>query len=606
MVINNFSMFPSIPQAAGAYITGLLRSKNIPVKQMDVGLELWRYFLSAEYLSNRNFKPEIFTKYPCPYCPEVDLKKFNEIQNFVVQNIDDAKEILRNKKSFYNLEKFHFAFETISLAESLIFYEYGTLLSNRFIFWPKIGMDIKSVADIYMLSDNCELNPFIQAMEKEIIPKILQESPSLVMMDFMFPWEIIQILTLNKLIKKHCPNTHINFPGHGFDEVSFSRLKSKLEKDQRFFFGYDSMFLYRNDDGLCRLNTDQSGLELNQIEDLAYIENDSINLTKHIESQPYTKGVLPDYSDIPLKEYYIPELVLMDKTSSRCFWGKCNYCSINASLHTRYEFTFDYILRKFQHYKESYGCTHIFLLDEACTPEFASKLSAKLMEKKSDIIWSLRTRVDNKYDHALLSRMYNAGCRELWIGLEAVDKDILKLMNKTDDSENYSTTAAEMLNLCSEIGIGIHFCLIVGFPSETKEQRNKVIEFFNQNKKALSKMPLFATFNTFCLMLDSHMYKCPEEFGITEIINNQDDYNMVEVPYKTKFNDDTRSIHIKNELEKFKEDLLKVIVTDSSLYLSWFNISDSPYELLLKEFYAKQKLNPFQGGKIDPKTRTDK
>lgn len=601
LVINSFSMFPTFPQPSGPYISGLLKANNVSVKQLDIGVELWDYILSQEYLSNIKYSPEVLHKFPCDLCPKLSLKEFKETQLSLLDNILIAKDILRNKELFFDFSKLNFAFDTIFQAQTLIYHQYGTLLTNHLTYWPYMGFDVKSLKHIYDLSMDRSLNPFIQLFESKIIPKILEINPSLIMIEFMFPWEIVQVLTLNILIKQHLPNVHINFPGIGFDEVAFSRIKENLIRNSKFFFGYDSIFLRKNEHGLIKLNKSHLTNDWQNISDLTYACNNEVVINDYdirqapqsAQIEDYYLNFFPDYTGLPLKKYFAPYLVIIDKTSSRCFWGKCNYCSINSNFAIRQEFSLDYITEKFKYYKEQYNSRHLFLLDEACTPEFASKLADKLIQSDINIIWSIRTRIDPKFDHTLLEKMYNAGCRELWIGLESVDSNILTMMNKTSDPANYSITAAKILNFCSDIGIGIHFCFILGFPSETKEQREKLISFFENNITALKKMPFFATFNTFCLMPQSTMYNQPHDFGITEVTNNIEEYNMTDVPYKTRFNDDTRSSKIKYDLEQFRKELLKVLVYKESLYLSWFNVADSAYELLLKEHYAKIKKNPF-------------
>jgi hypothetical protein len=148
--------------------------------------------------------------------------------------------------------------------------------------------------------------------------------------------------------------------------------------------------------------------------------------------------------------------------------------------------------------------------------------------------------------------------------------------------------------MCSDIGIGMHFCLLLGFPSEKEHQREELIKFFKDNETSLMKMPFFATFNNFSLMPKSFIYENPGKFGIKKIKENSEDYNMCDVPYKTIFEDDTRSDQIKHILDVFKLKLMKIFAEDEGLYFSWFNIADSAYELLLNDYCSKTKINPFK------------
>jgi hypothetical protein len=222
-------------------------------------------------------------------------------------------------------------------------------------------------------------------------------------------------------------------------------------------------------------------------------------------------------------------------------------------------------------------------------------LHSPVRENNLNIIWSIRTRVDKGYSREVLEELYQYGLRELWIGLETTSARILKLMNKTNYPEEYAEVAAKILKYCNEIGIGIHYCTILGFPSETDEEREELVKFFKKNKPSLSRMPFFMTFNTYGLIYNSKIYNKPEEFGITEICNDVDRFNMESIPYKTKWGDETSSQQNRDKIDAYFNRILDTVVQDKLLPLAWFTISDSPYELLLKKYYSSNgKSNPFQ------------
>lgn len=591
LILNNFSFFPSQPPLNTSYIVGLLRAKGFKTRQIDLSVELWDHFLSSEFLKKRELKIIDSSDSSCPFCPSITADEFDSLKGNVVQKIEEAKKALRDEKQFFDFDKLNWAIQTIFQAQQIIYYHYGVFLSGKTIYWPNIGTEITSLKDIHVLSEDKDRNPFIEAFEEKILPMIKQASPGLIGVDIVFPWEVIQAVSFNKIIKKNLPETHINFLGYGFDEFCFARIEKKLRINQKNFLGFDSLFLVRDDKALCELVSlkDRSLNELKKIDNLAYIKEEGVEINGPGEEGQIDFNIVPDYSDLTLNKYFAPSLVFIEKMSNKCFWSKCNFCSINAHKHRRQEADIQTFIDRLVWYKNQYGCDHIFMIDESVPPSLAIRFSEGLLERKVDIIWSLRTRIDKGFNYAILKKMHSAGCRELWIGLETISPRLLKLMNKTDAPEEYSKLAAELMRNCSEIGIGLHFCLIFNFPTETSEDRNALLKFFNDNSAYIKRQPFFVTFNTFCLMPGSVMSNNPEKFNISEIIDDENYFEMTSLPYITIPNDNPGD---QNNIDGSVEGLTEVFVKDKSLRWLWFFASDSSYELLLKEHFRDS--NPFR------------
>ena len=55
--------------------------------------------------------------------------------------------------------------------------------------------------------------------------------------------------------------------------------------------------------------------------------------------------------------------------------------------------------------------------------------SLRGIKRKLDLEWSCRARIDSLNDETL-SKMAKAGCRQIYVGIEAADDEILRLMKK--------------------------------------------------------------------------------------------------------------------------------------------------------------------------------
>lgn len=595
LIISSFSFFPTYLPYSSSYLTGLLRENDIEATQLDMNACLWDFFLSTDFLSRLSYSELVFTEgLPCPFCPSMTSEEFALIKEDVIQTIDEAKVVLKDPKRFYVFSEFKWAMDVVQKARKLIYGSYGVFFEGHMVFWKDTGLLPDSISKIYDLANNHANNPFVNAINERIFPIISEIDPGLIMMDVVWPWDIVGVLTFNRMIKERNMKIHLNFPGQGFDEFSFLRFKERLKNSEELFFGFDSVFVTRNDEQLPQFIEKIETGDFSDIRSLAYMKGGNVLINEPMVQGGIIESVTPDYSDLKLDLYFTPSPVIVEYLSSKCFWAKCYFCAINTTKKKRQVFDTQHLIRKIIKNQTDIGCNHVWFLDEACTPEEALNMANELIRENVKIYWSIRTRIDKNYTYETLKRLHESGCRELWIGLEHISPRLLKIMNKTEAPDDYTEIASSIIRHCSELGIGIHFCLIIGFPSETTHDRQALIDFFKDHRAYFNKIPLFLTFNKFMLVPGSYMHKNGELFGITEISENPDEYAMDTVKYKTKWNDQTSSTHMDGILDETIYSLLGTVVrNEMSDMILWFNVSDSAYEILVKSHYSSMKRNPF-------------
>lgn len=583
VILNTFTSFATFPMFNPAYLKGLLLRAGIENKHIDVNQITWNILLNEDFLNSLSFNKEIVETSPFPYSILNTASEFSTSKQKVLRRINKAKQILQSS-SATNIRLLNWAQHVIFRALNLIYCHYGTFFMTNIPFWANIGFEYNDISHIYSLAEDRAHNPLIQIFELEIVPRIKQEAPDVILVDVMFPWDIIPALTLNILIKKHLPSCHINYSGLGFDEFSFSRITHKM-KNPQFFFNFDSVFVYRNDGGIIELiKRIADNRKTDDIENLYTPKSFGPISTGKL----FDESVIPNYDDIEWDKYFFPERIVVDRLSYRCFWAKCNFCSINSNKRTRQASHVDTQVNKIKTLHQKYQISNFWFLDEACPPEFAVEFADKIA--KENITWSLRTRLDKKLNNENLARLSSAGLRELWIGLEHVDEEILSRMNKSDFNSDYASVAADVINNATKNNIGLHFCHILGFPSENDKNREKISEFYTAHKEGISRKPFFTTFNVFGLMLDSPMYEKPDQFGIIETHDDDTKFNMIQVPYKTIYDDDTSNPLVINNLFQWIGLYTSILVNQESLIPLWMSIADTPFEFLLKKYYNH---NPF-------------
>ncbi len=93
-----------------------------------------------------------------------------------------------------------------------------------------------------------------------------------------------------------------------------------------------------------------------------------------------------------------------------------------------------------------------------------------------DIEWWCETRIDC-LDFELLTLMKSSGCKGINVGIETADEQLMTKSTKT--GVNLSKIMATSQQ-CKEIGLKLHFLLMVGFPGETKESHLKTLQLIDK------------------------------------------------------------------------------------------------------------------------------
>lgn len=585
-------MFPTNPPNSTSKVCNLLKKNtDLKVYHKDLSLTIWKILLSKDFLSRCELHEERLHYSEVGFCEKVSKGKFKAIQTNVLENIEEAKRVLKDKQLFADMDTLSWAINVIAQAQQIIYNTYGTLIHNKMIFWPEINANTNDIEKVYQYSTDYEHNPLIEVMEHNIIQELVQLKPDIIGIDILFPWEIVQVVTLNHLIKKYLPKVHINYIGFGFDEFCYSRIADNLTDNKRLMLGFDSVFLVRNDRALMQLYANPTS-DKNLLESIAFYTNEGeIQVNGPLYEAVIDQSVIPDYSGLDLKEYFSPEVVFTDKLSNKCFWNKCTFCNINKFKSERCEISIEEYLKQVEIYMNRYGCSNLFLLDEAATPSLVKKFAKGILKKGLKFTWSIRTRIDKGYDEELIQLMYEAGCREMWIGFEAASPSVLKSMNKTENPDEYLETATKEMQRCQKYGIGLHFCLILGFPNEVESDRQLLKKFFVTNRKYISRVPFFVTFNCFNLNSETYIYDHYKDFGIREVQYNPAHFNMINIPF---IREDTKKLQseLEEELEPFCDELADVFVRKLENKLLWFTIADSCWEMLFKKY--NNDGNPFQ------------
>jgi len=171
------------------------------------------------------------------------------------------------------------------------------------------------------------------------------------------------------------------------------------------------------------------------------------------------------------------------QTSRGCSYSKCRFCH-NVVDYPAYAMRRpEVVAADIRHQIEQIGSKGFFFTDDEFTgsAKRVMEICDLLREISQDIRFSLWMRLD-AVEEALLEAMYAAGGRQFFIGVEAVDNHLLKLMAKGYGSKE----ALRRLDVLYQFGqrhpdVIYAYNLIINYPGETLESVQNTFQHVAEN-----------------------------------------------------------------------------------------------------------------------------
>ena len=285
--------------------------------------------------------------------------------------------------------------------------------------------------------------------------------------------------------------------------------------------------------------------------------NDNCKITRYTQDYkkyPFFETPYPDRSLLPkdnlinknmFKQYgdYNATMVYF---SRGCFYS-CSYCVYNVPNQLQSKSS-GLITQEINDLKENYNVEAILLKDEiALNPN--KKIFYSQMEAigNENVKWRGQTTSVGTEEHLKIAS--ETGCLELSVGVETVDNNVMKIINKKWQNDKIIKTFIEN---AKKYGIKIKMCLIFGLPGEPRNIVEKTIKFIDDHK------PDYVSLSGFCPFPGSPIYKSPEKYGIKKIDKNWDNHahllyrfsneEVVGIPFEYEENAEWGKTFTKNEI----------------------------------------------------------
>ena len=512
------SWHPSQPYLSLPSLKAFLHKHGIhDVKQRDLAIELLDHLCTWErtkpiYDRILSQLKELDAK-PYRTQPEEDkLRKLREATQIIPElkdQIDGAMASLRCD-DFYDLDRYMESLKIIDVwLDSILapwFPSQLTVIGSTLRYSPY------STKDIFAALENPEENFFLDIYKEHYLPSILAEDIDILGISMTSVEQVIPGMTLAYLVKQARKDIHITVGGS-----IFTKLVKEIEKGSPLFKLVDSFIVHEGETALLRLVQElRGGRDLTKVPNLVYEVDGKVQVNRPFAKEELNALPTPDFDGLPFDLYLSPEKVLPIMGSRGCYWERCAFCSIpydHLDFHVRYAET---VVEDFIKLKEKYDCNYFFFTDEALPINFLRTFAAKLVEQDVDIQWT----GELKFEKSLLrddrmELLYRSGCRKLIFGLESYNQRVLDSMKKGVELE----VIDKMVEDCLRIGIAMHFYLLIGFPTETRDEVMDSVNFVLNSPKLLDSPGFSCIPSQFDLEKGTPIESAPEEWGITRLYN---------------------------------------------------------------------------------------
>ena len=443
-------------------------------------------------------------------------------ENFV-QRVSTARKYLCDQ-GISQIEFFGHL-ETLAILCSM----YSDFVYKPFVLTIHEGFLMNNLSTLNIVN-NCLIpteNPYLYFIKEQCMPIILEAKPEIIWLNGRITHASI---ALARLARQAFPDVHISVVEHSSEYYSLNKISKFLLKNQPLFSIVDSIVLddsesTRNE--LIRSLVNKTSLD--NIHNIIYCNRIAHNIEiKQTSYKQYQSVEISEYTSIRPKSDIVTDIKIDPSKIANvkmwpehiCYWNKCTFCGINNKYHTSscntdlYEWNVSKQIKFIKQLVDK-GIDYIWLIDEAIPPETLRKLAKGIIRNGLNIKWQARSRIEAAYtDPVLCKILADSGLKELRLGMESGSSRILKLMNKFDDDFEVKRINLIVKNF-HEAGVSVHFPMIIGFPTETPQDRNTTYELLWNLK---TQYPSF-TFNINILGLDvsSKLYCNFEEYGITAL-----------------------------------------------------------------------------------------
>ena len=497
---------PTQPYSSLPALTSYLRSRQFTVIQRDLGIELLDELLSPKRLTDardsatiRSIETELSEN-------DGYLARFYNligISEYIIEHIEEAKGVMRDKNQFYNLELYQWASRLLKSACDLASLPYHPTVLRPSDYETYYDPTFKGLLEATTRRKD---NVFFDLLNQMVLPEIMEKDPLLVGISVTYRSQLIPAFTLARLLKSAAPQIHVSIGG-----AIIQRFEEPLRYDPACFEFAHSFCIGEGETALFTLAKKiSSGKELKNIPNMIIDIDGLANFCNSRFYEDVNALPCPDFDGLELERYLSPEPIFLLSSTRGCYYGKCAFCNVSMNTQMVYrQIKKRQFISNIKELYKKYGTKRFFFCDDAMPPKHMLSISELVKDELHDITWGAEARFERILTQDFVSTLKEGGCRFLIFGLESASQRILNAMNKGNTIE----IDKAVLKACSSNGIYVNLQTFIGFPTETPEEAWSTINYLIDNERSISCFG----FGCFELEKDTPVYNMPKKYGVGSI-----------------------------------------------------------------------------------------
>jgi hypothetical protein len=481
------------PSAAPAYLKAYAEDHGFNVQSRDVGIETFYYLNAPERIEQLIDRADILLQRleskgildPMEqrwYGLLLMAKGFGLDPGCIAEAVSGFKDETR----FLEYSRYKFDCKVLDAFFRLL----------RAVFYPTMvtPWDYPSVHALKTeyavgLHMDDDINPFISYYREILIPEIEKAQPDVVGISMVYAAQSVNALVLGMLLKERMPGIHITMGG-----AYLTQWVLQMEEEQFSFLfkSTDSVVCGEGEDPLVRLlDCRQNGASLADVPNLIYRDEESgrIRRSPTLVFTDLTDQAPPDYSDLDLNAYLIPEPVLPYMLTRGCYWQRCAFCQNRIGKYRPRPYQqvpVDKAVEELSELVRKHNCRHFHMCSDVIDAKYLESFSARLMDGPVSIFWHTNLRAEKEFSPKLCRQLADSGLTSVAIGMESGCQSTLDDMDKGLDI----FTLAQALESFYDAGVATQVTGIFGFPGESEAAARLTIEFLVKHLQCISGFDL--------------------------------------------------------------------------------------------------------------------
>ncbi|MCP5004125.1 MAG: radical SAM protein [Planctomycetes bacterium] len=424
----------------------------------------------------------------------------------MAQSVEWAKQALRSD-GFYDIDNYVESWKIIDRwlqVFGMLYYPSEISIADN-----SMRYSVYSTKEVTDAVNDEQENAYCDLFRMHVLDTLRIEEECLVGISVTATSQVVPAFTMARLLKEKFEDIHITMGGS-----VFTKLIDNLKTNHRLFDLVDSFVVFEGEHALLGLIEQlDGGREFHKVPNLVFRDGNKIRVNEPFYIEDINSLPTPDYEGFHLDKYLSPEMVLPLQGSRGCYWRKCTFCNLHVDNLRFRSRNLDLLLEDVVRLKEKYSAEYVFFSDECMPVKQFHNLSLRLIADESNIKWMAGVRFDKALTKEILEKAGQAGCQKLVFGLESSNKRVLSLMDKGTETE----ITRDIINSCLDSSIAIHMYVIVGFPSETREEAFETLDFVLSHKRFMESKGASCLVCLFELEKHAPILRDPGKYSLSRI-----------------------------------------------------------------------------------------